>query len=102
MLTGAGPETVAALTAGAHARGVAVRYAKGCGIASKSTSGIAESAPAPVCTNTETPLRSSSRTPSGVSATRCSAVLISLGTPTVSTGPAYGPGRSEPAKPVRR
>ena len=34
--------------------------------------------------NTSTPWFSSSRTPSGVIATRCSAVLISFGTPTVS------------------
>ena len=40
-------------------------------------------APAPVSTKTLIPLRSSSRTPSGVIATRCSAVLTSLGTPTV-------------------
>src|SRR5215468_807029 len=51
---------------------------------------MAESAPAPVSTRTCTPARSSSRTPSGVSATRCSAVLISFGTPTLSTLPAYG------------
>src|SRR3954454_8875727 len=51
---------------------------------------MAESAPAPFSTNTSIPARSSSRTPSGVSATRCSAVLISFGTPTLSTIPAYG------------
>src|SRR6476469_1445836 len=51
---------------------------------------MAESTPAPVSIRTSMPARSSSRTPSGVSATRCSAVLISFGTPTLSTVPAYG------------
>src|SRR5262245_20627936 len=45
---------------------------------------MAESLPAPASMNTWTPLFSSSRTPSGVIATRCSAVLISFGTPTVN------------------
>src|SRR6478736_7953181 len=45
---------------------------------------MAESAPAPASMNTATPAFSSSRTPSGVIATRCSAVLISFGTPTVN------------------
>ena len=46
-------------------------------------SAIEAPSPAPVSTNTSMPWRSSSRTPSGVIATRCSAILISVGTPTV-------------------
>src|SRR5688572_32835216 len=39
--------------------------------------------PAPCCTSTSTPCDSISRTPSGVSATRRSSSLTSVGTPTV-------------------
>src|SRR6476659_10045923 len=53
---------------------------------------MAESAPAPAWMNTATPAFSSSRTPSGVIATRCSAVLISFGTPTVNVMSRCPPG----------
>src|SRR4051812_13711951 len=47
-----------------------------------SSSAIAEPSPAPACTTTSCPCSTSSRTPAGVSATRYSSVLISVGTPT--------------------
>src|SRR5215217_6310668 len=43
---------------------------------------MAEPSPAPACTTTSCPCSTSSRTPEGVSATRYSSVLISVGTPT--------------------
>src|SRR3954452_15997715 len=43
---------------------------------------MAEPSPAPACTTTSWPCSASSRTPEGVSATRYSSVLISVGTPT--------------------
>ncbi len=42
------------------------------------------------------PYRSNSRTPSGVIATRCSAVLISFGTPTVLIAAVMGERRVRP------
>ena len=53
--------------------------------ATNSASEIEAASPAPVSTKTSIPNRSNSRTPSGVSETRPSMVLISLGTPTVFT-----------------
>src|SRR4051794_8454009 len=47
-----------------------------------SPSMIAEPSPAPACTTTSWSCSTSSRTPAGVSATRYSSVLISVGTPT--------------------
>src|SRR3954463_1900088 len=47
-----------------------------------SSSAIAEPSPAPFCTMTSCSCSTSSRTPEGVSATRYSSVLISVGTPT--------------------
>src|SRR4051812_7462175 len=47
-----------------------------------SSSAIAEPSPAPACTTTSCSCSTSSRTPEGVSATRYSSVLISVGTPT--------------------
>src|SRR4051794_40791731 len=47
-----------------------------------SASEIAEPSPAPAWTTTSWPCSTSSRTPEGVSATRYSSVLISVGTPT--------------------
>src|SRR5215213_4135601 len=44
---------------------------------------MAEPSPAPACTTTSCPCSTSSRTPDGVSATRYSSVLISVGTPTL-------------------
>src|SRR5918996_1304575 len=43
---------------------------------------MAEPSPAPDCTRTSCPCSTSSRTPDGVSATRYSSALISVGTPT--------------------
>src|SRR5947209_13978905 len=43
---------------------------------------MAEPRPAPLCTNTSCPASASSRTPAGVSATRYSSGLTSVGTPT--------------------
>src|SRR5262245_2229897 len=50
--------------------------------ASYSLSGIVLPSPAPDCTSTSCPRSVSSRTPAGVSDTRYSSVLISVGTPT--------------------
>ena len=50
--------------------------------ASNSASGIVLPSPAPAWMNTSWPCSASSRTPAGVSATRYSSVLISVGTPT--------------------
>src|SRR3954452_2254164 len=47
-----------------------------------SSSSIAEPSPAPAWMTTSWPCSTSSRTPAGVSATRYSSVLISVGTPT--------------------
>ncbi len=47
-----------------------------------SASPIADPSPAPAWTTTSWPCSTSSRTPAGVSATRYSSVLISVGTPT--------------------
>src|SRR3954462_9616201 len=56
-----------------------------------SPSGIADPSPAPSCTTTSCPRSASSRTPAGVSATRYSSVLISVGTPTfMGVGPFSG------------
>src|SRR5690349_7835547 len=51
-----------------------------------------ESSPAPDSTSTSMPRCTSSRTPSGVIATRCSSVLISRGTPTITLFGAFGAG----------
>src|SRR5688572_13313193 len=48
---------------------------------------IAEPWPAPDWTSTSWPCSTSSRTPAGVSATRYSSVLISVGTPTFTLDP---------------
>src|SRR5215216_5113444 len=50
-----------------------------------SASSIAEPSPAPCWMTTSWPWSDSSRTPAGVSATRYSSVLISVGTPTFKT-----------------
>src|SRR5919205_1357880 len=47
---------------------------------------MADPSPAPACTTTSCPCSTSSRTPEGVSATRYSSVLISVGTPTFTLG----------------
>src|SRR4051794_41191735 len=51
------------------------------------SSAIAEPSPAPACMHTLWPRSVSSRTPDGVSATRYSSALISVGTPTFTSGP---------------
>src|SRR5215211_5664414 len=48
---------------------------------------MAEPSPAPAWTTTSCPCSTSSRTPDGVSATRYSSALISVGTPTFTRGP---------------
>src|SRR5690242_13545963 len=48
-----------------------------------------EPSPAPCSTSTLCPSPTSDSTPAGTSATRCSAVLISLGTPTIMPSPSY-------------
>src|SRR5437867_7125203 len=48
-----------------------------------------EPTPAPCSTSTVCPSPTSDSTPAGTSATRCSAVLISLGTPTIMPSPSY-------------
>src|SRR3712207_3943533 len=60
-----------------------------------------EPSPAPACTTTSWPCSTSSRTPAGVSATRYSSVLISVGTPTfmrvpLSVGDQLSPAQREP------
>src|SRR4051794_21526876 len=56
-----------------------------------SPSGIADPSPAPCWTTTSCPRSASSRTPAGVSATRYSSVLISVGAPTfMGVGPFSG------------
>src|SRR4051812_16477301 len=50
-------------------------------------SSIADPSPAPAWTRTSWPCSTSSRTPAGVSATRYSSVLISVGTPTFTLDP---------------
>src|SRR4051794_1937247 len=50
---------------------------------------IADPSPAPACTSTSWPWSVSSRTPDGVSATRYSSALISVGTPTFTGGPRW-------------
>src|SRR5438552_3713033 len=49
-----------------------------------------EPSPAPACTTTEWSWATSSRTPAGVSATRYSSDLISVGTPTLTRSPLDG------------
>src|SRR3954449_8813653 len=66
-----------------------------------SSSAIAEPSPAPACTTTSWPCSASSRTPAGVSATRYSSVLISVGTPTFKarsfpSGDELAPAQREP------
>src|SRR3954468_17135876 len=52
--------------------------------ASYSASGMDEPSPAPDCTSTSCPCSASSRAPAGVSATRYSSTLVSVGTPTLT------------------
>src|SRR3954462_205408 len=63
-----------------------------------SSSAIAEPSPAPAWMTTSWPCSTSSRTPDGVSATRYSSVLISVGTPTF-TGVPFGESRSDQLAP---
>ena len=60
-----------------------------------------ESNPAPASTTTVAPWWTSSETPSGVMATRCSASLVSLGTPT-TRGTRSGSGRPAGLAPLPR
>src|SRR3954447_2108538 len=60
---------------------------------------MAEPRPAPACTTTSWPCSPSSRTPDGVSATRYSSVLISVGTPTFTCGSFRVSGTDELAPP---
>src|SRR4051794_158771 len=64
-----------------------------------SASAIAEPSPAPACTTTSWPCSTSSRTPAGVSATRYSSVLISVGQPTFMGSFLSPPGGSQPHGP---
>src|SRR5215211_300382 len=59
---------------------------------------MAEPSPAPACTTTSWPCSTSSRTPDGVSATRYSSVLISVGTPTFISSSRRGVDQLTPAE----
>src|SRR4051812_45709010 len=66
--------------------------------ASYRASAMADPSPAPAWTTTSCPASASSRTPAGVSATRYSSVLISVGTPTRtnSSSDELAPSQREP------
>src|SRR5213594_4154007 len=59
-----------------------------------------EPIPAPCSTTTVCPSPTNDSTPAGTSATRCSAVLISLGTPTIMPAPWYAV--CDTPSPIRR
>src|SRR6266576_2148071 len=76
--------TISALDHASPARGTSVAPA-----ARYASSEKPDPSPAPCSTSTVWPSPTSDSTPAGTSATRFSAVLISLGTPTIMPAPSY-------------